>query len=102
MTAPAWNARSRTIIAARNTAMENIPRQNERLRIAGPPWADARPTRSASGAIADAPAQATAIVAFEEAKTRPRSHRIDAGKKSVTAEPFLPLHRTRRRTSKGN
>ena len=43
------------------------------------------------GAIADAAAQAAAVIAFPEAKARSSAYRINLARESVTAQALLPL-----------
>src|SRR5947207_13299873 len=99
MAATAWNSGCRAIIATSNAAVEDIPRQNERLRVPRPTALDARPTGAGRSAIAHASAHAAAVVAFEETQARSSPHRINAGKESITAQAFLPLHGTSRATA---
>ena len=98
--APAGNTSRRTIVAARNAAMENVVWKNERLCVTRPATSAAAPTGIRIGAIAHAPVKATAVITLEKAQTRPSADRINARVESVTADVQLPLHGAARGTGK--
>ncbi len=102
MAAAARYARCRTIVAARNAAVKEINRQNKRLRVARPSAAVAGPAGARGSAIADAAAEAAAVVALPEAKARPSAYRVNLARESVTAQALLPLHASSRRACKRN
>src|SRR4029450_12570030 len=92
----------RTVVSARNSAVEDVDRQDEGLRVAGPVAADARvagPAGETGGARGrDASRHAAAVVADEvtAALTGPGPDWVDAGVEAVAADRHLPLRRAGR------
>jgi hypothetical protein len=82
MTAAAGHAGCRAVIAARNTAMEKIVRQNEGSSVSTPATAAAgnvaAPRRILRGAVTDTSVQRTVVVTLPEAQTRSRAYGINA------------------------
>jgi hypothetical protein len=94
MTATAGHTRWRTIIAAWNTTVEKIVRQDERSCIAAPAAGAAgdvaAPGCILTGAVTDAAMKHTAVVTLPEAETRACPYGINARVESIPAHAQLP------------
>src|SRR5205823_12828893 len=86
------------IVAAWNSAVKNIVRQNKRLRVAKPAAGNITPARAGRGTIAHAAMNVPAIVALPETQTGSSSHGIDPRSETIATFAHLPLHRTPRAT----
>ena len=100
MAAPAVDAGGRTVVAARNAAVEEVEGQNERLRVAGPAARLLVHVAPPTVQLLMQRLRPPLLLPWQKRRLVPVADGIDAGVESVAAEAHLPLHRAGRAPAK--